>query len=145
MRESEPISYEPSDSTVTAVKESDIEGDFIRTLVRLKYTHRPDIHDRDALEANFREKFQRLNAVTLSDSEFARLLDQITTPDVYKSAEILRRLVFDGERLTDLTAPLNLGWKARRQRELALMADLVPLLKQRANGQDISGLSGYEH
>jgi type I restriction enzyme R subunit len=60
------------------------------------------------------------------------------------TAEILRRLVFDGERLTDLMAPLNLGWKARRQRELALMADLVPLLKQRANGQDISGLSGYE-
>jgi len=59
--------------------------------------------------------------------------------------EIIRRLVFDGERLTDLMAPLELGWKDRRNRELALMADLVPLLKQRANGQDISGLSGYEN
>ena len=58
--------------------------------------------------------------------------------------EILRRLVFDGERLTDLMAPLELGWKERRTRELALMDDLVPLLKLRANQQTISGLSGYE-
>lgn len=58
--------------------------------------------------------------------------------------EILRRLVFDGEHLTDLMAPLELGWKDRRNRELALMKDLVPLLKQRANGQEISGLAGYE-
>src|SRR5690606_31725106 len=59
--------------------------------------------------------------------------------------EILRRLVFDGQRLTDLMAPLDLGWKERRARELALMEDLVPLLNQRANGQKISGLSAYEH
>ena len=39
-------------------------------------------------------------------------------------------MIFDGEQLTDLLAPLDLGWKARTQKELALMADLVPLLKQ---------------
>jgi type I restriction enzyme, R subunit len=78
------------DPRPTVVKEQDIEDAFIAKLRNLKYTHRPDIHDLDALEANFREKFEQLNAVTLSDSEFARLLDQITTPDVYKSAEILR-------------------------------------------------------
>lgn len=89
---SKSITYEESGSTVATVKESDIEESFIRTLVLLKYTHRPDIRDRDALEANFREKFQRLNAVTLSDSEFARLLDEIITPDVYKSAETLRTI-----------------------------------------------------
>ncbi|MCF6312791.1 MAG: type I restriction endonuclease subunit R [Verrucomicrobiales bacterium] len=72
------------------VKEGDIEDDFIAKLTSLKYKHRPDIRDRDALEANFREKFQALNAVTLTDSEFARLLDEITTPDVFKSAQILR-------------------------------------------------------
>jgi type I restriction enzyme R subunit len=68
-------------------------------------------------------------------------------PDALKDFvdEILSRHVFDGERLTDLMAPLDLGWKERRTRELALMADLVPLLNQRANGQSISGLSGYEH
>jgi hypothetical protein len=36
------------------------------------------------------------------------------------------------------------GWKARTQVELALMADLHPLLTKRAGGRDISGLSAYE-
>ena len=58
--------------------------------------------------------------------------------------EIVRRRIFDGERLSDLMAPLGLGWKARTQKELALMADLAPLLRQLAQGQEISGLSAYE-
>jgi type I restriction enzyme R subunit len=57
---------------------------------------------------------------------------------------ILQRLVFDGEQLTELLAPLGLNWKARRVAELALMEDLVPLLKQRAAGREISGLNAYE-
>lgn len=57
---------------------------------------------------------------------------------------ILDRMIFDGEQLGDLMAPLDLGWKARTQAELALMADLVPLLTKRAGGRDISGLSAYE-
>jgi type I restriction enzyme R subunit len=40
--------------------------------------------------------------------------------------------------------PLGLGWRERRERELALMADLVPLLNKRAHGRDISGLNAYE-
>ena len=59
--------------------------------------------------------------------------------------KILQRLVFDGEHLTDLMAPLELGWKDRRTAELALMKELVPLLNQRAESQEISGLSGYEN
>lgn len=57
---------------------------------------------------------------------------------------ILQRMIFDGEQLTDLMAPLDLGWRERRERELALMADLVPLLNKRAEGRDISGLNAYE-
>ena len=57
---------------------------------------------------------------------------------------ILDRMIFDGEQLSDLMAPLDLGWKARTQAELALMAELVPLLTKRAGGRDISGLSAYE-
>jgi type I restriction enzyme R subunit len=57
---------------------------------------------------------------------------------------ILARRIFDGEQLTVLLAPLELGWKARTQKELALMTDLVPLLKKRAGGRDISGLQAYE-
>ena len=49
-----------------------------------------------------------------------------------------------GEQLTDLMEPLGLGWRERRERELALMADLVPLLNKRAHGRDISGLNAYE-
>ena len=57
---------------------------------------------------------------------------------------ILDRMIFDGEQLSDLMAPLDLGWKARTQAELALMADLHPLLTKRAAGRDISGLSAYD-
>ncbi len=58
--------------------------------------------------------------------------------------KILSRMIFDGEQLTELLAPLELGWRARTNKELALMADLVPLLKKRAGGRDISGLDAYE-
>ncbi len=57
---------------------------------------------------------------------------------------ILDRMIFDGEQLSDLMAPRELGWKARTQAELALMEDLHPLLTKRAGGRDISGLSAYE-
>lgn len=57
---------------------------------------------------------------------------------------ILQRMIFDGEALTDLMEPLGLNWKARRVKELDLMADLMPLLLKRAGGREISGLSAYE-
>jgi type I restriction enzyme, R subunit len=58
--------------------------------------------------------------------------------------EIIQRMVFDSERLTDLLAPLELGWKARAEKELELMARLIPHLKKLAQGREISGLSVYE-
>ena len=58
--------------------------------------------------------------------------------------EILRFMIFDGDQLTDLLTPLGLGWKARSQKEEALMNDLIPLLKKRAQGHEISGLRVYE-
>jgi type I restriction enzyme, R subunit len=57
---------------------------------------------------------------------------------------IFERMIFDGEKLGDLMAPLELGWKARTEAELALMAELHPLLTKRAGGRNISGLSAYE-
>ena len=72
------------------LKEQGIEDQFVERLSSLKYTHRPDIGDRAALERNFREKFQALNRVTLTDGEFARLLDEIITPDVFTAARTLR-------------------------------------------------------
>jgi type I restriction enzyme, R subunit len=57
---------------------------------------------------------------------------------------IMNRMIFDGEKLTDLLEPLELSWKERREKELALMADLVPQLKKLAQGREISGLAPYE-
>ena len=57
---------------------------------------------------------------------------------------ILRRMVFDGDQLSDLLSPQGLGWKARTQKELALMEELIPLLKKLAQGREISGLGAYE-
>jgi type I restriction enzyme, R subunit len=57
---------------------------------------------------------------------------------------IMNRMIFDGEHLGDLLAPRELGWKERTKAELALMEDLLPLLKKLANGREISGLAAYE-
>ncbi|MDP3010953.1 MAG: type I restriction endonuclease subunit R [Methylococcales bacterium] len=57
---------------------------------------------------------------------------------------IMNRLIFDGEQLSDLLAPLQLGWKARTQKELLLMEELVPMLNKLAQGREISGLAAYE-
>jgi type I restriction enzyme R subunit len=70
--------------------ESHLEQALIDRLVGLKYEYRSDIRDRASLEANFREKFEALNRVTLTDGEFRRLLDEIVTPDVYEAARALR-------------------------------------------------------
>lgn len=72
------------------VRESTIEQELIEKLGELKYMLRPDIRDRAAMERNFREKFEALNRVSLTDAEFKRLLEEIVTPDVFKAAHALR-------------------------------------------------------
>ena len=84
-------SYPPS-APPSFVREDTIEYGFIGKLQGLKYEYRPDIRDRASLERNFREKFDELNRVRLTDSEFARLLDEIVTPDVFAASRILRSI-----------------------------------------------------
>ena len=84
--------YMPIDGSPSVVREDTIEYGFIGTLQGLKYDYRSDITDRASLERNFREKFEALNRVRLTDSEFARLLDEIVTPDVFTAAKILREI-----------------------------------------------------
>ena len=72
-------------------KEAQIEVSLIEKLTDLKYTHRPDIRDRRALELNFRQKFEALNQVRLSDSEFSRLRDEIIFTDVFTASQHLRQ------------------------------------------------------
>ncbi|HNP84032.1 MAG TPA: type I restriction endonuclease subunit R [Nitrospira sp.] len=72
--------------------EQNIEQDLIAKLTDLKYTYRQDIRDRATLEKNFREKFEALNRIRLTDGEFARLLDEIVTADVFTAAKTLREI-----------------------------------------------------
>lgn len=77
---------------MTTTNEPQIEKDFISRLCSFKYIYRPDIRDRATLEKNFRNKFQELNKVNLSDSEFTRLLEQIISSDVFANAKHLREI-----------------------------------------------------
>ncbi|UYO61089.1 type I restriction endonuclease subunit R [Acetobacterium wieringae] len=58
--------------------------------------------------------------------------------------KIMERMIFDGEKLSDLLEPLNLSWRDRTKKELELMEDLIPLLKKLADGREIVGLKAYE-
>ena len=89
------------------VSESVLEQQFIGTLEDLKYAYRDDIRDRDSLHRNFREKFEALNRVKLTDKEFDRLLQQIITPDVFLASRNLRETnTFEREDGTPLNFTL---------------------------------------
>ncbi len=88
---------------------------------------------------------------TFKDDKYNKELATIAHQNGLQTAElknfvekILSRMIFDGEKLTDLLEPLDLSWKERRVKELALMDDLVPQLKKLAQGREISGLGAYE-
>lgn len=70
--------------------ERQLEEQFIAKLQELKYEYRGDITDRSRLENNFRQKFEALNRVSLTEGEFKRLLEEIITADVFAAARTLR-------------------------------------------------------
>jgi hypothetical protein len=72
------------------VSERQLEDELIDKLEGLKYVYRADICDRYSLEQNFREKFEALNRVSLTDGEFPRLLEEIISADVFTAARTLR-------------------------------------------------------
>ena len=97
-------------------------------------------------EKNIRDGFETFkaqkNAVELAELAATHGLEPAALQAFVNT--IMQRMIFDGERLSDLLAPLELGWKVRTQKELALMENLLPLLHKRAGGREISGLSAYE-
>jgi len=96
----------------------------------------------DELKQNF-ETFK----IEKYDKELAKIANDhgLPTADLKTFVEqIMNRMIFDGEKLTDLMEPLELGWKQRSKAENALMNDLVPQLKKLAQGREISGLAAYE-
>ena len=99
-------------------------------------------HDVNALRKGY-ETYK----VEKYDKEMAAIANKhgLETADLKAFVEsIMSRMIFDGEKLTDLLEPLELSWKERREKELALMEDLVPQLKKLAQGREISGLAAYE-
>lgn len=93
----------------------------------------------------------RKGYITFKDDKYNKELAAIAhkhglqTADLKAFVEmVMNRMIFDGEKLTDLLEPLDLSWKERRIKELALMTDLVPQFKKLAQGREISGLAAYE-
>lgn len=84
--------------------ERHLEEELIERLRDLKYEYREDIRDRAALEQNFRNKFEELNRVNLTEEEFARLKDDIVTADVFAAAKRLREI---NTFIRDDGTPLN--------------------------------------
>lgn len=72
------------------LNEKQIEQKLIAQLKEQKFTYCDHIRDKDSLEKNFRQKFEALNRVNLTDAEFSRLKDEIITSDTFKAAQILR-------------------------------------------------------
>ena len=70
--------------------EAQIEQQFLNKLKEMNYTYRSDIRNLDVLERNFRQKFERLNFVTLSDDEFRKLIQENVTSDVFTASKRLR-------------------------------------------------------
>lgn len=99
-------------------------------------------HEVDALHKGY-ETFK----IEKHDKELAKIAKEhgLQTADLKAFVEdIMSRMIFDGEKLTDLMEPLELGWKQRSKAEAALMKDLVKELKKLAQGREISGLAAYE-
>lgn len=93
--------------------------------------------DRKDLDRQTREEFNKFQDGCVEENTNTETLHSFAD-------SIMSRMIFDGEKLADLLAPRELGWKDRTKAELALMEDLLPLLKKLAQGRDISGLAAYE-
>ncbi|KGT72689.1 hypothetical protein MA20_48770 [Bradyrhizobium japonicum] len=97
-------------------------------------------------EKSIREGYQKFKA----EKSVKELAAVATKHDIEAASlqafvdKIMERMIFDGEKLSDLLEPLGLGWRDRTKKELELMEDLIPLLKKLANGREIVGLKAYE-
>lgn len=104
MTSSSSKDYPLTPASPVVVRENTIEQDLIDTLKELKYEYRPDITSRSTMEKNFRERFEALNRVRLTDSEYARLLEEIVTDDVFTASKKLREI---NSFIRDDGTPLN--------------------------------------
>lgn len=123
-------------SSANLMEEREDMIDYIKTLEVGKALNEHEI--KDGYQQFKSEKIAKeLNNIAEKNGLETSTLKQFTE-------SIINRMIFDGEKLSELFAPLDLGWKERTKRELALMEELTPLLKKQAEGREISGLKAYE-
>ncbi|MBX3141494.1 MAG: type I restriction endonuclease subunit R [Trueperaceae bacterium] len=98
--------------------------------------------DKDSIREGF-EKFKREREM----QELRGIAERhgLSADGLQRIVEDTVRLgVFSDEQLRALLVPLGLGWKERGQKALAVMDDVLPLLKKQGQGRAISGLKVYE-
>jgi type I restriction enzyme R subunit len=123
-------------SSANLIEEREDIVDYIKTLEVGKGLNEHEI--RDGYQQFKAEKIAKeLTVISQKNGLPTKELQQF-------AKSVISRMIFDGEKLSELFAPLNLGWKERTKRELALMEELTPLLKKQAEGREISGLKAYE-
>jgi type I restriction enzyme R subunit len=86
---------------------------YVRTLKAGEGLSEKEIHDgynKFKAEENAKELVEIATKFELNAQSLQDFVDNI-----------LRRMIFDGEQLNELMSPLNLGWKARTQKELELV------------------------
>jgi type I restriction enzyme R subunit len=123
-------------SSANLMEERDDIADFINSLETGKSLSENEI--RDGYQ-NFKEEKSAAKLAAIAKDHGLKIAALKSFVD-----GIMSRMIFDGEQLNDLLAPLELGWKERSKQELALMKELIPQLKKLAQGREISGLSAYE-
>lgn len=116
--------------------ERDIITDYVYSL------EKGELLDPEAVKEGYLQFKARKEAEEIA--EIARKNGLDTESLTVFAETILNTRIFDGEQLTDLMTPLALGWRARVDREQALMDDLIPILRKRAEGREITGLDAYE-
>jgi len=123
-------------SSANLMDERDDIADYIKSLEAGKALNEKEI--RDGYQKYKDEKYTKELAVIANKQglEINVLQDFVSS--------ILSRMIFDGEQLTELLSPFDLSWKERREKELKLMEDLIPVLKSLTQGREISGLKAYE-
>jgi type I restriction enzyme R subunit len=123
-------------SSANLMEEREDIIDYIKTLEVGKALNEHEIKDG---YQNFKEEkiTKRLVEIANNNGLDISVLQQFTDT-------IISRMIFDADKLNELFEPLDLGWKERTKRELALMEELTPILKKKAEGREISGLKAYE-
>jgi type I restriction enzyme R subunit len=123
-------------SSANLMEEREDIIDYIKTLEVGKALNEHEIKDG---YQNFKEEkiAKRLAEIATNNGLEISALQQFTDA-------IISRMIFDADKLSELFAPLDLGWKERTKRELALMDELIPVLRKKAEGREISGLKAYD-